>query len=465
MDITLHQVDGPSASNTRSRVLKRKRKNDGDDNAEPVKKKHVELNQPKKPTATTISDIPAEVFSIICDHINDVRDIFSLRLSNKEMRDKSQYSFGRNWFRAIKFSLHPISLAMMDHISKHPQYAKNVERVIVGPELVATIPREYPGRTIDIPQRETPEMMQNRLKLRDQGLELVKQDFGIPLLITYLARFPNLKLLDLEEDPCPYPRKHDGLWGKPTPNACGTKRLYELTGCQYSDCRGPVTAARVQRHAYIFNRLCDSISGVDLKGVSVGFGGTETFAYVFGRTNIALDEIRGSHLHFKFRDFVPLEPRPRQLSRVHYAVGHYVDLRSASNSFDRLKAGCEELTLEWVPVSRPARDPVHLPLGPFSALKKLALGGGGVRFLVDEMINFLHAHRQTVTHLRIYDCCFVSGNVLSLVEEIVALPQLVELELEEVQYLPGEPANMTTSTLVLKGKEIQERLPSLFILA
>lgn len=86
-------------------------------------------------TPPQLLDLPTEVIENISDFLDDDASAWgALRLTCRALRSRTMFTFGRRFFRTIKFSMHPYSLQTLVYISKLPEFAKHVKTLAFGTE-------------------------------------------------------------------------------------------------------------------------------------------------------------------------------------------------------------------------------------------------------------------------------------------------------------------------------------------
>jgi len=364
---------------------------------------------------TTISDIPAEVFANICDNISDVADILALRLTNRDLCGKSQFTFERRWFHTLKVMLHPISLDMLAAIADHPEYSTHVKRLVIGSEVVSGVPADNRDRLAHESGLNTQQQRRNYGRLVRQEERMTKQRW-IEVLQTAIPRFRNLERLDLETS-C-FSSNQFNLWGRSTPKCCGAKRVQALTGVNDLDQRRHDTTSilRIYNTPDVFETLCHAILYMDPQNVNIGVGGDY------------------SYLQYSLPEEIASE-----FDRVHFRIDNEPMQTHRYAPVDSTYRWCRELTLEF---SYPDMVSVQSfpSVGGFTSLSRLTLGGG--LFPVQRLVKLLNANQATMTHIRIYGYCRVlseddTGWLLAL-QEMLGMPCLVELELADLMEGMGD---------------------------
>jgi hypothetical protein len=85
----------------------------------------------KPNTPFRLLDLPSELVDSICEHLDDT-SLLSIRRVCRLARSSSVYTFGKRFFQHLIAFLHPLSLATLLEIARHPELSVFVNRVTIN---------------------------------------------------------------------------------------------------------------------------------------------------------------------------------------------------------------------------------------------------------------------------------------------------------------------------------------------
>jgi hypothetical protein len=191
----------------------------------------VRIRRPPRTTQTPVRpfrilDLPPELISSICSHLDD-KEALSIRYVCRTLNEISMPILGQRLFSHLLVILHPVSLAALLDIAKHPQFSKYVTQVTVCGERLGY-------DVLDRPKSKDEDDTQAEINNRDHRElhdSIEKSEIPAVLLRQAFRSLPSLKAVQIYSSGWYSDEKgtvEEGI-------ACGRTRLFKNRRMRQSD--------------------------------------------------------------------------------------------------------------------------------------------------------------------------------------------------------------------------------------